>query len=309
MPFAALGEDILLAILSSCDVCTVLSVSAVCISAALSYLHLRVDNRQVTAPSFRDILELPPLNRAELETMSTIELVKLIKRIVDGPSCPPGELVPRIAFHAGTDLDLQVQAPCLLPGARYAVFHTRRDFRIYDVTVGLCIWQHPGKTFTAWSVDFVPGKAIALDGDFKLILVNWREKTCVVVKYDTHKHSGYLHVSPHATLFPGSIVVAYAEIGSPHQLVLTVRDIDSFGGRWKPLTGISLKDQISPQDVPFVAFSRPEPARWITAPTGSASPQPPCRSSSRASSRSWLEWGILYPRPDGVQRNQGSYAN
>ncbi|KAJ7676890.1 hypothetical protein DFH06DRAFT_1466255 [Mycena polygramma] len=314
MSFAALGEDILLTILSSCDVCTVLSVSAVnkvlrrITCAKQLWLSL------IQAPTFRDVLELPPLDRAELETHSTIELVGLVKRIVDGPSCPPGELLPRITFHAGEGLDIQVEVPCLLPGARYAVLRTRDEFRLYDVRAGLCIWQHPGDTFLAWSVDFVPGKSIArvmlgpLDqfggrdisvhevdlrgghsrevfslgfttrlgplftivgdffmyqlppvvGEFKLVLVNWSAKTYVVVKYDTHQHSGSLHVSPHATLLPGSIVVAYAEITPPHQLILTVTDLNSFSGRWKPLTGISLKDQISPQDVPFAAYSRLE---------------------------------------------------
>ncbi|KAJ6452387.1 hypothetical protein C8R47DRAFT_287983 [Mycena vitilis] len=314
MSFADLCDDILLTVLSACDVCTVLSVSAVnkslrrITSAKQLWLSL------VRAESFHDVLELPPCCRAKLETHSesTTKMVDLIKRLVDGPSSIPGEphySIPHyeIEFESPTGLDTDVEDFSLLPGARYAVLRTRDQFILHDVRAGICIWECPAELSMAWSIDLVPGKArvikeLDLDGggdicvyevdlssgvsrevsklgfptrfgwlrsivgDFflyvlpqsidetRLVLVNWRVRSYVVLKYETRQPRASLHVSPHGICF----IAAYTERTPPHQLILTVTDLESFSDHWAPLTGMHLNTEISPEDVPFAAYARLE---------------------------------------------------
>ncbi|KAJ7676802.1 hypothetical protein DFH06DRAFT_1466201 [Mycena polygramma] len=308
MSFTDLGDDILLTVLSACDVCTVLSVSAVnkslrrVTSAKQLWLSL------IQADTFRDVLELPPFDHAELETHSTAELVELVKRLVDGPSSLPGEPHHTITFAAPAGLDTEVEDFLLLPGARYAVLRTRDQFILYDVRAGMCIWECPAELSLAWSIDFVPGKAIAcvimgpvdpyggrdiyvyevdlssgesrevfrlgfttrfgwllsIVDDFflyalpqsidetRLVLVNWRVKTYLVLKYDTPRPIASLRASPHGICF----IAAYTERTPPHQLILTVTDLESFSEHWAPLTGIRLEGEISPANIPSATYTR-----------------------------------------------------
>ncbi|KAJ6506611.1 hypothetical protein C8R45DRAFT_970114 [Mycena sanguinolenta] len=125
MPFAALGDDILLNILALCDVYTVLAVSAIdthlrdLTQAKQLWLSLLQES------TFRDVLELRPPNSLELQHRSTRELVDLVKRAVIGPPpwWPGGPSATRtpsytIAFDTGLEIIYDYR---LLPGARCMV--------------------------------------------------------------------------------------------------------------------------------------------------------------------------------------------
>ncbi|KAJ6452936.1 hypothetical protein C8R45DRAFT_1112718 [Mycena sanguinolenta] len=85
MPFAALGDDILLHILALCDVYRVLTVSAVDKRLRVLAQEKQLWLSLIQDSAFRQALELRPPDREELERLSTGELVDLVKRAVVGP--------------------------------------------------------------------------------------------------------------------------------------------------------------------------------------------------------------------------------
>ncbi|KAJ7458815.1 hypothetical protein B0H11DRAFT_2061098 [Mycena galericulata] len=175
MPFAALGDDILLNILSLCDVYRVLTVSAV-INKHLRgltqvkqlWLSLLQDS------TFREVLELRPPGHGELESLSTAELVELVKRAAIGPpSCwPTGPLSTQSTSYNitfDTDLGSRVNRGFhLLSGARYMLLTSKqrkalsqRVLSMYEVWNGRCVWTLATSVYTRWAIDLVPGGAIA----------------------------------------------------------------------------------------------------------------------------------------------------
>ncbi|KAJ7764185.1 hypothetical protein DFH07DRAFT_956203 [Mycena maculata] len=333
MPFAVLGDDILLKILLLCDVYTVLMLSTVSTRAGESRFESPLTNLQVNkllrrialvkqlwlslinTGAFRRALDLPPSTREELENRSTRKLMDLVKRIVIGPnpwwpSSSPSA-IRRYTITSLADIETNFDS-FVLPGGRYMVLqsHTRENVCIYDIWSNRGVWSYTATSFTNWKFDLVPGSAIArvlvavpverfahhfrrdicieevdlttglsrevfslhfgfksvstFSGDFflyapppfkfidvygPLMVINWRASTYVVLDYGTSPNSS-------AVLIPGYLVAAYSECASPTQLVLTVTQIDAFIPYWKPLSEISFKDKLSPDDISFAVFQR-----------------------------------------------------
>ncbi|KAJ6578267.1 hypothetical protein B0H19DRAFT_1253525 [Mycena capillaripes] len=84
MPFESLGDDILLHLLSLCDVYTVLSIWAINKSLRSVSLTKQLWLSLMRDLRFRGLLDLP--SAEELENYSTVKLVGIIKRIVFGPN-------------------------------------------------------------------------------------------------------------------------------------------------------------------------------------------------------------------------------
>ncbi|KAF7353538.1 hypothetical protein MSAN_01543600 [Mycena sanguinolenta] len=171
MPFEALGEDVLLKILCSCDIFTVLAVSAInkglrhiALSKQL-WLSLVLDTR------FRDALDLPPPDCEKLECLSPEELIAVVKNAVTGP----GSLwdSPHDASCSVTMTSFQIPLNEMedspdtrrLPGARYLLLHTtsatQHTFYLYDVWSARRVWYRLMQGYTVCEVDLAPGGAIA----------------------------------------------------------------------------------------------------------------------------------------------------
>ncbi|KAJ7247389.1 hypothetical protein B0H12DRAFT_1235243 [Mycena haematopus] len=327
MLFTALGDDILLNILALGDVYTVLAVSELS-------KHLQALTRAkqlwlslIQDSTLRNILELRPSTRDELEGLSTEELVGLVKRAVIGPPPEwPGPSSTRTpAYVFDTYLDLHKDSR-LLPGARYMALSSKRPkalsqriLSIYEVWSGRRVWNFATTDLTHSAVDLVPGGAIARvlltipvnpvggggylrveevdlitgvshevfalgfvtrfkslsgivgdfflyplpwewDEDIKMVLVNWRASTYVVLSYGTETNSAVI-------LIPGYVVATHPNSAPPHQQ-LTVTALDAFSPYWKPLTGISLLDQLSLGTIPITVQERLE---YNGRPLGSTS--------------------------------------
>ncbi|KAJ7334092.1 hypothetical protein DFH08DRAFT_965840 [Mycena albidolilacea] len=167
MSFAALADEILLKILSLCDVYTVLAISAInkrlrCITfdKQLWLILLRDD-------TFRETLELHPLGHKELENHSTEELVGLVKCAVAGPprwwlAGPSSYSQPAHRIGFGVDLE-RYQDPCLLPGTRYMMLRGRvgDGLYMYEVRTSRRVWEYDANFFTTWAVDLAPGSPTA----------------------------------------------------------------------------------------------------------------------------------------------------
>ncbi|KAJ6453339.1 hypothetical protein C8R45DRAFT_633709 [Mycena sanguinolenta] len=312
MPFAALGDDILLSILALCDVYRVLTVSAIdkrlrgLTQAKQLWLSLIQDS------AFRHVLELRPPDREELERLSTRELVDLVKRAVIGPpqwwpGGPSSSRTSPYTITCDTGLDHFWGSCLLLHGARYIVLGSySTDLCMFDVWSGRRVWTFAKENNHAYyAIDLVPGGTTArvilavvadyvesgyhihveeidlttggshevfrLDfttklhsisaimGDFflyspgspvtpnanvKLVLVNWRASTYVVLNYGKQANSA-------AILIPDHIVATHPDARAPHQQLLTVTSLESFAPYWIPLTGVTLSNQLIPGTIPI----------------------------------------------------------
>jgi len=165
MPFDTFCEDILLKILSLCDVYTALSVSAINTRLRPVALAKQLWLSLVDDMAFRGVLNVPP---AEVpEGYSTADIVAHIKRLVIGPDSwlprsPTGPTLHRwLWFNIGADADALVDFR-LLPGDRYVVIRAEEKLCIYEVGTGRRIWEHIAVFgATTWSVDLLPGGSIA----------------------------------------------------------------------------------------------------------------------------------------------------
>ncbi|KAF7342572.1 hypothetical protein MSAN_02013700 [Mycena sanguinolenta] len=169
MPFADLGDDILLNVLALCDVYRVLTVSAIdkrlrgLTQAKQLWLSLIQDS------TFRNILELRPSSREELECLSTRELVDLVKHAVIGPpqwwpGGPSSSRTPAYTITCETGVEHFWGSYVLLPGARYIVFgsHSTEDLCMFDIWNGRRVWTFAKENnHTCCAIDLVPGGATA----------------------------------------------------------------------------------------------------------------------------------------------------
>ncbi|KAJ6472516.1 hypothetical protein C8R45DRAFT_1164232 [Mycena sanguinolenta] len=183
MPFEALVEDVLLRILSFCDISTGLAVSAVNKTLRRIALSKQLWLALVLDARIRDALDLPPPDREKLECLSTEELIDVVKNAVAGPGSvwdeneqPPS--VTTTSFEISLDdmaLDMRFGLPVahLLPGARYILIHSRAQqaLCIYDVWSSRRVWHSPVQAQTLWRVDLVPGGAIARVFDAQLAVI------------------------------------------------------------------------------------------------------------------------------------------
>ncbi|KAJ6541376.1 hypothetical protein B0H19DRAFT_315120 [Mycena capillaripes] len=146
-----LGEDVLVKVLSSCDVYTVLRVSQV-----NRYLRIISMTKQIwiflvqTLQSC-SIIALPP--GTELATCGTEELVKMVKRTVTGPrtlACTT--LLPPTIFHevvlpAESLITREYHYPIVkLVGGRCVVLVRRESLEVWDIFTQRKIYNHQGRT-------------------------------------------------------------------------------------------------------------------------------------------------------------------
>ncbi|KAJ7486848.1 hypothetical protein FB451DRAFT_1228168 [Mycena latifolia] len=157
MSIQSLGDDVLLKVLSICDVYTALSVSMVnkylreIALAKQLWLWLVCDLVR------RGILDNPPAE--DLDGYSTGQLIGEVRRVVAGPSSwsPGSSSSPTVDRRLSFATHLAaIYRTRLLPGGRYLALQTRKQVHIYGVAAGRCIWQHAaGYRDTAWAVDMI----------------------------------------------------------------------------------------------------------------------------------------------------------
>ncbi|KAK7055992.1 hypothetical protein R3P38DRAFT_1373754 [Favolaschia claudopus] len=139
------GEDLLIKILSFCDVYTVLLVSRVD-----KFLHQISLTKQLWVHLLRDLGSRGLIRRpseAEIDEYSTRDIMHEIKRIVCGPetwapeSIQPPTIHRQVVFHPGIDMDEIFGMPLLIPGGTHAILQTSGFIGLYEVQNGKCIWQ------------------------------------------------------------------------------------------------------------------------------------------------------------------------
>ncbi|KAK7017331.1 hypothetical protein R3P38DRAFT_3561171 [Favolaschia claudopus] len=140
------GEDLLIDILSFCDVYTVLLVSRVD-----KFLHQIYLTKQLWVHLLRDLVSRGLIRRpseAELDEYSTADIMHEIKRIVCGPetwapeSIQPPTIHRQVSFNPGIDTTRSALFGMhLIPGGTHAVLQTFESIRLYEVQSGKCIWQ------------------------------------------------------------------------------------------------------------------------------------------------------------------------
>ncbi|KAJ7894581.1 hypothetical protein B0H13DRAFT_2036080 [Mycena leptocephala] len=165
MPFESLGDDILLHVLSFCNVYTALLVSRINKSLHAVALTKQLWLNLVRELGLHGVLDLP--STEELENYSTGDLIGTVKRVVVGPyawSTSAG----RATLYRQLTLDPDVQSRKildfqLLPGGRYMVLRMPLDMYIYEVATSRRVWQHALAVVYPheWSVDLLPGGRIA----------------------------------------------------------------------------------------------------------------------------------------------------
>ncbi|KAK6987610.1 hypothetical protein R3P38DRAFT_333938 [Favolaschia claudopus] len=166
------GEDLLIEILSVCDVYTVLLVSRVD-----KFLHQISLTKQLWVHFMRDLGSRGLIRRpseAEIDEYSTRDIMHEIKRIVCGPetwapeSIQPPTIHRQVTFNPGPDIDTTRSASFdmqLIPGGTHAILQTTESVSLYEVHSGKCIWK----------------KASALGSDVWVDLIERGEKVRIAV--------------------------------------------------------------------------------------------------------------------------------
>ncbi|KAJ7817560.1 hypothetical protein B0H13DRAFT_2379595 [Mycena leptocephala] len=161
-PFEALGEDLILIVLSLCDAYTVLSVSATNKPLRQIALAKQLWLSLVHALIFQGVLDLAPHDHEQLDGRSTAELIELVKRgVLRVPPEPSSRATLQHQLHDDAGATGRVIDWLLLPGARYAVVQKWEEVRIYDVWSGRSVWKQAISLYTTWAIDLLPGGAIA----------------------------------------------------------------------------------------------------------------------------------------------------
>ncbi|KAJ6476853.1 hypothetical protein C8R45DRAFT_1216696 [Mycena sanguinolenta] len=143
-----LPADIIFSIFARCDVASVVSVGQTC-----RCLHLLAFEKSVWIVLLGDLRRRCILDRnctPNLETLSTAEMIEVIKRLISGPqSWNPGEFhfgagIPRkITLHPTLDpLTLKWSIAKLLPSGRYLLFSNVKQLECWSVANDSLVWTY-----------------------------------------------------------------------------------------------------------------------------------------------------------------------
>ncbi|KAJ7207329.1 hypothetical protein B0H12DRAFT_1243144 [Mycena haematopus] len=161
--FQNLNEDILLAVLTTCDVCTVLCTSQVDKLVRTLALSKPVWIGLVTDLIARCIIDA--FSDSDLMNYSAPQLRQMVKRLVCGPTWLNGESVPAVhrqlsvgpadiaSNRGGSSWSAEVK---LLSGGRFFALEPL-DGRLecWSLTTGLCVWTYSQKRCTGYAVDIL----------------------------------------------------------------------------------------------------------------------------------------------------------
>ncbi|KAJ6461794.1 hypothetical protein C8R45DRAFT_1220725 [Mycena sanguinolenta] len=266
MAFEALGEDVLLRILSFCDISTVLAVSTV--KKPLRRIAL---SKQLWLSLVLD---------------ATFQLIDVVKNAVAGPGSAWDEngqspSVITTSFEVplddfSLDMGFGFAQAHILPGGRYILIHstTQQNLCIYDVWSSCRVWRSSVRAQTRWQVDLVPGDAIArvvvaqlavlpngntvlritpsgIVGDFLLCAVlhsysHFNDPTLVLVNWRASTFASLGRVGPDVQLLHGHILWTYrVHSGPPHQHFLAFRALEAFSVQWQRLTEDNLAARLA----------------------------------------------------------------
>ncbi|KAJ6582212.1 hypothetical protein B0H19DRAFT_1252330 [Mycena capillaripes] len=143
MSLQELGDDVIIKILSLCDVYAVLTMSTV--NKSLRRLAL---TKQLWVYLMHNLVSRGLLDRhsdAEIDAYSAQDIVDEIKRIVCGPEtwAPMSPYAPtahrEFTFHINVKTD-DIHDLRLIPGGTHAILLTNEDVRLYDARTGCCLW-------------------------------------------------------------------------------------------------------------------------------------------------------------------------
>ncbi|KAJ6617251.1 hypothetical protein B0H10DRAFT_1327769 [Mycena sp. CBHHK59/15] len=181
MPFTDLAADVIILILSCCDIVDVVSTAKTC-----RYLHTLAFGRSVWLALLQDLGDrrfLDSAHRATLHHRSTDELIALVKRILAGPATwspdrTSGGFTPAVSreiilhptIRTGVGiLDWENEAK-LLPGGAHVLFKNWRTLECWSVAEDRLVWTHkPHPTLVYASV--LEFAAEVVDGGHRLIVL------------------------------------------------------------------------------------------------------------------------------------------
>ncbi|KAJ6615329.1 hypothetical protein B0H10DRAFT_1950029 [Mycena sp. CBHHK59/15] len=149
MPLQDIVEDILLKILSFCDVHAVLSASTVNKSLRRVALTKQLWLYLLQDVASRGLLDSP--SEAELDASSTDDIIQEIKRVVCGPAtwAPASFSAPQICREVTFRVDMSRDtffSPQLIPGGTHAMLKNLEGVHLYDVRTGRRVWTTVSKT-------------------------------------------------------------------------------------------------------------------------------------------------------------------
>ncbi|KAJ6553284.1 hypothetical protein B0H19DRAFT_1156092 [Mycena capillaripes] len=143
-----LDADIIFSIFAFCDISSVVSTSQTC-----RYLHGLAFHKSVWLQLLDNLRRKSILDRncsPNIETLSTSELIKLVKRLTTGPatwnplnaaSIP--QISKEITIRTGPGiLDWEENNIKLLPSGRYILFHNGNQLECWNVANDRLTWKH-----------------------------------------------------------------------------------------------------------------------------------------------------------------------
>ncbi|KAJ7910155.1 hypothetical protein B0H13DRAFT_2272647 [Mycena leptocephala] len=228
--FQDLNEDILLAVLTKCDVYTVL-----CTSRINKLIHTLALSKHVWVAIVADLIArclMDAFSDPDYIHYSGLELREAVKRVVCGPTWATSGSRPTIHHQ------LSVESPDIAPGNKPSTWTTSFKIVQVDLTTGLSfdVCQMPlcAEIGGWWLVrdavisgDFVI-MTLRIADSWAVLLINWMDSVYVMF-HQTATVPGLAVVSGH-------VLVATTTFEAPHHPVLMVYTLASLATYWRPLT-------------------------------------------------------------------------
>ncbi|KAJ6464457.1 hypothetical protein C8R45DRAFT_1080069 [Mycena sanguinolenta] len=166
-PFSDLAPEVIFCIFACCDISSVVSAGQTC-----QYLHNLAFDRSVWQNLLGDLQRRSILHRtgAPLDTLSTDEMIELVRRLMTGPKtwnpqepeCDSfTEVSKTITLHPGSEAVTHAFPPSelsynakLLPSGRYVLFANQGTLECWNVAHDRLVWRHTSAINAAMVADF-----------------------------------------------------------------------------------------------------------------------------------------------------------
>ncbi|KAJ7669824.1 hypothetical protein DFH06DRAFT_156997 [Mycena polygramma] len=175
--FSDLPADVVFSIFARCDIYTVVSVGQTC-----QYLHGLAFDKSVWLGLVDNLRRRSILDRhctSSIESLSTDQLIQIVKRLVNGPetwspqsSGSMAEVQAKITLHpsiqTGLDRAYGGNVTKLLPSGRYVLFNTSLTLGCWNVAEDRLVWKHTSAIDSARVQEFAAGRE---EGDSLVIMI------------------------------------------------------------------------------------------------------------------------------------------
>ncbi|KAJ6494251.1 hypothetical protein C8R45DRAFT_1134938 [Mycena sanguinolenta] len=270
--FQDLNEDILLTVLSTCDVRTVLRASQV-----NKLIHALALSKPVWVALVADLIArciMDAFSDPDFANYSAPQLHQIVKRLLSVESADIS------STQGGSSWSADVK---LLPGGRFFTLESY-DGRLqcWSLETGLCVWTYSQKRRTGYAVDIIdrgntarfllPGSSkdsfiieqvdlttgssleifrmprrdeirwwndgdVSLSGDFVILTIHiHRSWVVLLINWREDTYINFHQGSTGLVVVRGHIVLGTATLNPPHRSILFVYNKASLAAHWRPLT-------------------------------------------------------------------------